>query len=131
MSEMTQRGFTPAAEAYCALSVAAKSPTMRWLFQEYDNRALDQIEAAMGRLMANMTGAEKVSVLPSHAEITVTLADFPDRPFRGMVRDIPGMPRRVTNLDSGTEFFVESDTDIAVTVTEAPRRSEMDGCFVY
>jgi hypothetical protein len=29
---------------------------------------------------------------------------------RGMVRSMPGFPRRITNLSTGTEFFVEADT---------------------
>lgn len=128
MITMSEKGFTPAAEAFCALSVAAKSPTMRSLFQEYDERALDQIEEAMSRLFGSLSGPEKVSVLPAHTEINVT---YEGRTFRGMVRDLPGMSRRVTNLDSGTEFFVRPDTEITVEVTKVPRRETVDGNYVY
>lgn len=129
MKDMAERGFSPAAEAYCALTVAAKSPTMRSLFQEYDERALDQVEAAMSRLFRSLSGVDKIAVVPSHTEVNVTL-DHLGITFRGMVRDMPGMPRRITNLDSGTEFFTEANSAISVEVTKVPERRGV-GQFAY
>jgi len=131
MDTMTERGFTPAAEAYCALTVAAKSPTMRSLFHEYDDRALSQVEDATDRLFASLSGAEQISVLPAYVEINMTLGIDPGRTTRGMIRDHPGLPRRVTNLDTGTEWFIEADTDITITVTKPADADYMDGCYVY
>lgn len=124
MTEMQSRGFTPAAEAYCALTVVAKGDTPRQLLAEYDPMALNQAEEAMSRLFRNLTGAEKVSVLPAYSEIVVDVESGPAEgiSFRGMVRDMPGLPRRVTNTDSGNEFFVDGDTDIYVRVESYPER---------
>lgn len=54
--------------------------------------------------------ADIVKVLPAYSEVVFSVNGV--RPVRGMVRDIPGhFPRRVTVLDTGTEFFVNADTE--------------------
>lgn len=124
MTDMQRRGFSPAAEAYCALTVVAKGETPRQLLAEYDPMALNQAEEAMSRLFRSLTGVEQVSVLPAHTEITVDVesGNAAGISFRGMVRDMPGIPRRITNLDSGTEFFVDGETEIYVHVDVVPER---------
>lgn len=54
--------------------------------------------------------ADIVKMLPVYSEII--FAANGTKPVHGMVRDMPGQfPRRVTVLDTGTEFFVEADTE--------------------
>ena len=117
------RGLTPTCEAYAALAVIAKGEATRQLLEEYDPNALNQAEEAMSVLVRSMSGAEHIAVCPAYTEVTVTVLEGNAEgiTFRGMVRDLPGIPRRITNLDSGTEFFTDLNVAIGVIVTKVPQ----------
>jgi hypothetical protein len=117
------RGLTPICEAYAALAVIAKGETTRQLLEDYDPNALNQAEEAMTALIHSMSGAERIAVYPAHTEVTVEIqsGNAEGITFRGMVRDLPGIPRRITNLDSGTEFFTDPEVEMQVIVTKVPK----------
>lgn len=101
------RGLTPAAEAYLALKLLTMpegNPAV--VLAEYDPMVLRQGRAAVERLFDALTPTEQASVLPSYTEVMFSANGSPE--CRGMVRDLIGLPRRITNLDSGTEFFVDA-----------------------
>jgi hypothetical protein len=58
---------------------------------------------------------ETVRDLPTYAEVRLAANGSPV--LRGIVRDLGGrLPRRVTIVDTGTEFFVDSDTQLDALV---------------
>lgn len=116
------RGLTPKCVAYCALATLTKGANTRALLSEYEPRALDQGEEAMRALVEDMTGVERIAIYPSYTEVNVTVlaGNAEGISFRGMVRDGLGIPRRITNLDTGTEFFTDPDVPLDVVVTKVP-----------
>lgn len=74
--------------------------------------------------LATLSPADAVRVAPAYTKVEFRLTDVNarDLTFEGMVRDIPGrFPRRITNLTTGTEFFVDEGTELELTIMEVGR----------
>jgi hypothetical protein len=65
---------------------------------------------------------ELVLILPNFAEVVFKLPlATGSREFRGMVRDLPGIyPRRITNLDTGSELFVDDELELELVQIHLP-----------
>lgn len=114
--------FTAQAEAWRALMVVSSDRTISTLLAEWDPKALSQVNDAITALAFSMSPLERLSVLPAYTE--VMFAANGSKMCRGMVRDLPGLPRRITNLDCGTEFFADADTEDFVLEVDAERLAE-------
>lgn len=62
---------------------------------------------------------EFIQTAPTYTEIRFRAHG--SREVHGIIRDIPGVPRRVTVTDTGTEFFVGPDSELeSLTVVKEP-----------